>query len=232
MFKGLCTDHPNRSIHPVNMATPRHLLQRVPETQLLTAPNSTHPSLLGSNLASLLPPGHQGHLSSISFLCCCSVAQLCQALCNPWTAASQGSLSFPISLNLLTLISIELVMPSNNLILCCPLVLLPSIFPSTRVFSNELALCISWPKYWSFSLGISPSNEYLGLIYFRMDLFHLLLVQGTLKCLLQQHSSKAPVLQRSAFFMVQLSYPYVTIGKTIALIIWTFVGKVMNVSTF
>ena len=119
-------------------------------------------------------------------------------------------------------------MPSNHLILCHPLLLLPSIFPSIRVFSSESALCIRWPKYWSFSFNISPSNEHPGLTSFRMDLFNLLAVQGTLKSLLQHHSSKASILQCSAFFMVQLSHPYMTTGKTIALTRWTFVDKVMS----
>ena len=119
-------------------------------------------------------------------------------------------------------------MPSNHLILCCPLLLLPSIFPSIRVFSNESALHIRWPKYWSFSFNISPTNEHPGLISFRMDWLDLLAVQGTLKSLLQHHSSKASILLRSAFFIVQLSHPYMTTGKTIALTRWTFVGKVMS----
>ena len=119
-------------------------------------------------------------------------------------------------------------MPSNYLILCHPLLLLPSIFPSIRVFSNESALCIRCSKYWSFSFNISPSNEHSGLISFRMDLLDLLAVQGTLKSLLQHHSSKASILQRSAFFIVQFSHPYMTTGKTIALTRWTFVGKVMS----
>ena len=124
--------------------------------------------------------------------------------------------------------SIELVMPSNHLILCCPLLLLPSIFPSIRVFSNESLLRIRWSKYWGFSFNISPSNEYLGLISFRMDWLDLFAVQGTLKSLLQHHRSKASILQHSAFFMVQLSHPYMTTGKTIALARQTFVGKVMS----
>ena len=124
--------------------------------------------------------------------------------------------------------SIESVMPSNHLILCHPLLLLPSIFPSIRVFSNESVLHMSWPKYWSFSFSISPSNEYSGLISFRMDWFGLLAVQGTLKSLLQHHSSKASILRRSVFFMVQLSHPYMTTGKTIALTRWTFGSKVMS----
>ena len=120
------------------------------------------------------------------------------------------------------------MMPSNHLILCCPLLLLPSIFPNIRVFSNESALCIRWPKYWSFSFNISPTNEHPGLIFFRMDWLDLLEVQGTLKSLRQHHSSKASILQCSAFFTVQLSHPYMTTGKTIALTRWTFVHKVMS----
>ena len=124
--------------------------------------------------------------------------------------------------------SIDSVMPSNHLILCCPLLLLPSIFPSIRDFSNKSALHIRRPKYWSFSFNISPSNEHPGLISFRMDWLHLLAVRGSLKSLLQHHSSKASILLHSAFFMVQLSNPYMTTGKTIALTRWTFVGKVMS----
>ena len=124
--------------------------------------------------------------------------------------------------------SIELVMPSNHLILCRPLLLLPSIPPSIRVFSNESALCISWPKYWSFSFNISLSNEHSGLVSFRMDWLDFLVVQGTLRSRLQRHSSKASILQCSAFFIVQLSHPFMTTGKTIALTRWTFVGKVMS----
>ena len=151
-----------------------------------------------------------------------------QLFVTPWNAARQASLSFTISQSLLKLMSIESVMPSNHLLLCSPLLLLPSIFPSIKVFSNESALCIRWPKYWSFSFSISPSNEYSGLISFRTDSFDLVTVQGTLKSLLQCHSSKASVLQCSAFFMVQLSHPYMTTGKTISWTIWTFVGKVMS----
>ena len=135
----------------------------------------------------------------------------------PWTAARQASLSFTISKSLLYLMSIESVTPSNHLILCCPLLLLPSIFPSIRVFSHESVLCIRWPKYWSFSFNISPSNEHSELISFMMDQSDLLAVQGTLKSLLQHHSSKASILQCSAFFIVQLLHPYMTTGKTIAL---------------
>ena len=130
--------------------------------------------------------------------------------------------------SLLKLMSIELVMPSNHLILCCPLLLLPSIFPSIRIFSKESALHIRWPKYWSFRFNISPSNKYSRLISFRMDWLDLLAVQGTLKRLLQHHSSKASILQCSAFFIVQLPHPDMTAGKTIALTRWTFVGKVMS----
>ena len=137
-----------------------------------------------------------------------------------------GFLSFTISQSLLKLMSIELMMPSNHLILYRPLLLLPTIFPSIRVFSNESVLCIRWPKCWSFS--ISPYNEYSGLISFRMGWLNLLAGQGTLKSLLQHHSSKASILQHSAFFIVQLSHPYMTTGKTIVLTRWTFVGKVMS----
>jgi hypothetical protein len=151
--------------------------------------------------------------------------QLCSTLCDPWTAAREAFLSFTISQSLLTLMSIELVMPCNHLILCHPC-LLPSILPSIRVFSNESALCIRWPKYWSFS--ISPSNEYSGLISFRIDWLDLPAVQGTLKSLLQHHSLKASFLWHSVFFMVQLSYPYMTTGKTISLTRWTFVSKLMS----
>ena len=148
-----------------------------------------------------------------------------QFFVTPWTSAHQSSLSFTISQSLLKLMSVESMMPSNHLILCRPLLLLPSVFPSIRIFSNESALHIRWPKYWSFSFSISPSNEYSGLISFMIDRFYLLAVQGTLKSLLQHHSSKASILQRSAFFMVQLSLSYMTTGQTIALTRWTFAGK-------
>ena len=150
-----------------------------------------------------------------------------QLFATPWTVARQASLSIINSWSLLKLMSIQLVMPSNHLILCRPL-LPPSIFPSVRVFPNESVLRIRWPKYWSFSFSISPSNEYSGLIYFRMDWLDVLAVQGTLKSLLQHHSSKASILWCSAFFTVQLSHPYMTTGKTIALTRWTFAGKVMS----
>ena len=146
----------------------------------------------------------------------------------PWTTALQASLSFTMSQSLLKVMSIESMMPSNHLIFSCPLLLLPLSFSSIRVFADELALHIRWPKYWSFSFSIRPSNEYSGLISFRIDWFDLLAVQGTLKSLLQHHSSKASILQCSALFIVQLSHPYVTTGKTVALTIWTFVSKVMS----
>ena len=148
----------------------------------------------------------------------------------PRTAACQASLSLSNSWSLLKLMSIKSAMPSNHLVLCHPLLLLPSIFPSIRVFSNELAVCIRWPKYWSFNFSISPSNEYSGLISFRIDWFDLLADQGTLKSLLQYHSSKASILWHSAFFVIQLSHPYKIIGKTIALTSWTFVES--NVPAF
>ena len=150
-----------------------------------------------------------------------------QIFVTPWTAAHQASLSINNTQSLLKLMSIESVMPSNHLILCHPLLLLPSIFPSIRVFSNESVLCIRWPECWSFSFSLSPSNEYSGLISFRTAKFDLLAVQGTLKSLLQHHSSKASVLQLSAFFIVQLSHPYMTTGKTTALTVWTFASKAM-----
>ena len=145
-----------------------------------------------------------------------------------WTAAYQASLSFTISQSFLKLMSIESVMLSNHLILCRPIFLPPSIFPSIRVFSNESALCMRWPKYWSLSFSISHSNEYSRLVSFRIDWSELLAVQGTLKNFLQHHNSKASILRHSAFFMVQQSHPYVIIGKPIALITWTFVGKVKS----
>ena len=146
----------------------------------------------------------------------------------PWTAACQASLSITNSPTLLKLMSIELMKPSNHLILCHPLLLLPSIFPSIKVFSNESTLRIRWPKCWSFSVSICPSNEHPGLISFRMDWLDLLAVQGTLKSLLQQHSSKASILQDSAFCIFQLSHPYMTTAKAIALTRRTFVCKVMS----
>ena len=163
-------------------------------------------------------------------VCACiqfsSVAQSRKLFVAPWTAAHQASLSITNSLSLLTLMSIESVMPSNHL-LCHPLLLRP-IPPIIRVFSSESALRIRWTKYWSFSFNISPSNEHPGLISFRMDWLDLLAVQGTLKSLLQHHSSKASILHHSAFFIVQLSHPYMTTGKNIVLTRWTSVGKVMS----
>ena len=150
-----------------------------------------------------------------------------QLFATPWTTACQASLSITNSRSPPKPMSIELVMPSNHLILCRPLLLLPSIFPSIRVFSNESALCIRRPKYWSFSFNISPANEHPELISFRMNWLDLFAVQGILKSLFQHHSSKVSILLCSAFFIVQLSHPYMTTGKTIALTRWTFVGKVM-----
>ena len=151
-----------------------------------------------------------------------------QLFVTPWTAARQASLSITNSQSSLKLMSIESVMPSRHLILCRPLLLQPPIPPSIRVFSNESTLCTRWPKYWSFSFSIIPSKEHPGLISFRMDWLDLLTVQGTLKSLLQHHSSKASILWRSAFFTVQLSHPYMTTGKITALTRWIFVGKVMS----
>ena len=164
-------------------------------------------------------------LHSVSFS---SVAQSCRLFATPWTAACQACLSIVNSWSLLKLMSIESVMPSNHLLLCRPLLLPPSIFPSIRIFSNTSVLHIRWLKYWSFNFSISPSNKCSGLISFRMYWLNLLAVQGTLKSLLQHHSSKASILQCSAFFIVQLSHPYMTTGKTIALTRRAFVGKVMS----
>ena len=165
-------------------------------------------------------------MSSVQFSSVQSLSCV-QLFATPWTAACQASLSITNSWSLLKLMRIESVMTSNHLILCRPL-LPPSIFPSIRVFSNESVFRIRWPKYWSFSFNISPSNEHPGLISFRMDWLDLLAVQGTLKSLLQHHSSKASILQLSAFFIVQLSHTYMTTGKTIALTRWTFAGKVRS----
>ena len=167
------------------------------------------------------------------FLCVFSSIQFSRSVVSdsvtPRTVALQASLSITNFWSLLQLMSIESVMPSNHLTHCCPLLLLPSIFPSTRVFSNESFLCIWWSKYQSFSFSISPSNEYSGLISFRMDWLDLLAVQGIPKSLLQHHSSKESLLQWSTFFIVQVSHPYMTTGKTIALIRQTFVGKMILV---
>ena len=171
-------------------------------------------------MAQVLELQHQ--LSSVQLL------SRVQLFATPRTSAHQASLSITNSWSLPKLMSIKSVMPSNHLILCHPLLLLPSNFASIRVFSKETVLCIRWPKYWSFSFKISLSNEHPGLISFRMDWLDLLGVQGALKSLLQHHSSKASILCHSAFFKVQLSHPYMTTGKTIALTRWTFVGKVMS----
>ena len=168
------------------------------------------------------PKKKKSEVASVQFLSCIRL------FVTPWTATFQASLSITNSESLPKLMSIELVMPSNHLFFCHPLLLLPSIFPSISIFSNESALHIRWPQYWSCSFSISPSNEYSGLISFRMDWLDLLAVQGTFKSLLQHHSSEASILWHSAFFIVQLSHPYTTIGKTIALTRWTFVGKVMS----
>ena len=157
-----------------------------------------------------------------------SITQSYPTLCNPMECRMPGLPVHHQLLELPKLMSIELVMPSNHLILCHPLLLLCSVFPSIRIFSSESVLHIRWPKDWSFSFNISPSSEYLGLIFFRKDWLDLLTVQGTLKSLLQYHSSKASILRCSAFFIVQLSHPYMTTGKTITLTRWTFVGKVMS----
>ena len=157
--------------------------------------------------------------------CCCLIAKSCPTLWDTMDISTPGFHVLSISQSLLKLMSIESVMPSNHFVLCHSLLLLPSIFPRIRAFSNESVLCIRWPKYWSFSFSISPSSKYSGLFSFRIDWFDLLAVQGTLKSLLQHHSSKASIFQHSAFFMVQLSHPYMTTGKTIALTKWTFVDK-------
>ena len=151
-----------------------------------------------------------------------------QLFATPWTALCQSPLSITNSWSLLKLMSIESVMPSNHLILCHSLLHLPSIFPSIRVFSNESVLCMRWPKYWSLNFSISPSDEYSGVVFFRMDWLDLLEVQGTLKSLLQHHSSKASILHCSVFFIVQLSHPYMTTGNIKALPRWIFVNKVMS----
>ena len=158
---------------------------------------------------------------------CLLVAQLCPTLCNTMNCSMPGFLVITNSQSLLKFMSMDSVMPSNHLILYRPLLLPPSIFPSIRVFSKESALCIRWLKFWSFSFGISPSNEYSGMISFRKDWLDILAVQGMLKNLLQHHNSKASYLHGSAFFIVQISHPYMTTGKVIALTRWTFVCKVM-----
>ena len=179
---------------------------QVPSSDLVLSPLST---FIHNSYWTFPPLYSPSTFSSVQLL---SHVQL---FVTPWTAARQVFLSITNSQSLLKLMLIELVMPPNHLILCHPLLLPPSIFPSIRVFSNELVLCIRWPKYWSFRFSISPSNEYSGLIFFRMDWLDLLAVQGTLKSLLQHHSSKVSILRHSTFFIVQLSHPYKTTGKTI-----------------
>ena len=168
-------------------------------------------------------PFHNTFLSSVQFSC-----SVVSYLATPWTTAHQAPLSIANSWSLLKIMSIESLVPASHLILCHPLFLLHSIFPSIRVFSNQSALHIRWIRYWSFSFSISPSNEYSGLISFRMDWLDLHAVPGTLKSLIQHRSTKASILWCSAFFRVQLSHPYMTTGKTIALSRWAFVGKVMS----
>ena len=167
------------------------------------------------------------HNSSVQFSSVQSLSHV-WLFATPWTAACRASWSITNSRSPPKPMNIKLVMPSNHLILCCPLLLLPAFFPSIMVFSNESALLIRWPKYWSFNFNISPSNEHPGLISFRMDWLDLLAIQGTLKSLFQHHSSKASNFQCSAFFIVQLSHPYMTTGKTIALTRRTFVGTILN----
>ena len=176
-----------------------------------------------SLLHSLYHKSYTCQFNSVQFSC-----SVVSDSATPWTAARQASLSISNSQSPPKPMSIELVMPCNHLILCCPLLLQPSISPSISVFSNESALRIRWPKYWSFSFNISPSNEHPGLISFRMDWLDLLAVQGPLKSLLQHHNSKVSILRPSAFFIVQLSHPCMTTGKTIALTRWTFIDKVMS----
>ena len=191
------------------------------------------------NLLPILPPPPEINFGAWTWgfiYCLCAFLQYSSVqllsrvrlFVTPWTAAHQASLSITNGWSLLKLMSIESVMPSNHLIPCCPFLLLTSIFPSIRVFLNESIICIRWPKYWSFSFSISPSNEYLGLISFRIDLLDLLAVQGNLKKLFQQHISKASILWCSAFFIVQLSHPYLTPGKVIALTRQTFAGNVIS----
>ena len=186
---------------------------------------------LASGLLTTGPPGKSStciFIEEIHFVIVVQLLSHGQLFATSRAAACQASLSFTVSQSLLKPMSIELVMPSNHLILCRLLLFLPSIFPSIRVFSNESVLHIRWSKYWAFSLSNIPSNEYWGLTSFKIDWFDLLAVQGTLKSLLQHHNSKASILWHSAYFTVQLSHPYMTTGKTIALTRWTFVGKVIS----
>ena len=186
---------------------------------------ATHSCILAWRIPRTEESGRLQTMESVQFS---TVAQSYLTLAAPWTAAHQASLSVTNSWSLLKLLSTKSVMPSNHLILCQSLLLPPSIFPIIRVFSNESVLLIKWPKYWSFTFSVSLSNEYSGLIFFRIDWFCLLAVQETLKSLLQYHSSKASILWHSAFLMVQLSHSYMTTGKTITLTRWTFFSKVMS----
>ena len=208
------------------------LAWRIPWTEKPGRLESRGPQRVWSNLscirAHVRAHTHEALKHNLLIFSSVQSLSLVQLFATPWTAACQASLSITNFQSLLKLMSTESVMPSNHLILCRPLLLLHSIIPSTRVFSNESLLWISWPKYWSFSFSISPSNEYSGLISLRTDWLDLLAVWGTLKSLLQYHSSKASILQCSAFFMVQLSHPYMTTGKTKALARGTFVGKIMS----
>ena len=229
---------PWSNYHLARSMEPPSLIARKEEQSYTIPPSqvsdSRMPALLKRSLSFMtldpalkslpFPPQTMLYMSQFSSVQSLSRVQL---PVTPWTAAPQASLSFTISQSLLKLLSVELMMPSNYLVLCHLLLLLPSIFVNIRVYSNELALRIRWPMYWSFSFSISPSNEYSGLISFRMDWSDLLAVQGTLKSLLQHHSSKASILQCSAFFVVQLSHSYMTTGKTIALTRQTIAGKVM-----
>ena len=187
-----------------------------------------HLQLCGIIVRWLLFNFEVSHLAVIGNCFCCLVIKLCLTLCDPVDFSTPGFPVLHYLPELLKLMSIESVMPSNPLILCHPPLLLPSIFPSIRVFSSESVLCIRWPKYWSFSFSISPSNEYSGLTSLRIDWFNLFAVQGSLKSLLQHQSSKPSILRHSAFFVVQLSHPYMPTGKTIALTAQTFVGKVIS----
>ena len=189
---------------------------------MIIAPTLSPPNSLPPTSYQLKKIKNISQFSSTQSLSCV------QLFVTPWTAAHQASLSITNSQSLPKPMSIELGTPSSHLILCRPLLLLPPVPPSIRVFSSESALHIRWPKYWSFSFSLSPSDEHPGLISFRMDWLDLLAVQRTLKSLLQHHSSKASILQCSAFFMVQLSHLYMTTGKTISLTRWTFVDKVMS----
>ena len=186
-------------------------------------PDFPSPGILQARTLEWVAISFSSQFSSVQFSC-----SVVSNSATPWIAAHQASLSTTNSWSLLKPMSIKSVMPFSHLILCHPLLLPPSIFPSIMVFSNEPTLCVRWPEYWSFSFNISPSNEHPGLISFRMDWGDLLAVQETLKSLCQHHSSKTSIFRCSAFFTIQLSHPYTTTGKTIALIRWTFVGKILS----